>query len=102
MKGLYCYASFCVAGGTKKSRTPPQAKDGFFVPGDTVDVQQDRFFLKAVVGLTPSLLITETQQALATVFFFIVSSIQSGRFRFPLAPVAERSRAGHCLFVGFC
>ncbi len=50
MKGLNCSASFCVASCTKKSRTPPQAEDGFFVPGDTVDVQRDLFFLNAVAG----------------------------------------------------
>ncbi len=97
MKGLICYASFRVPSGTEKSLTHFQVKDDFFVPGDTVDVQQDRFFLKAVVGLTPSLLITETQHALATVYFFFVLIVRSGRFRFPLAPVAERIRAGHCL-----
>lgn len=51
MKGLNCYASFCVASGTKKSLTLTQAKDGFFVPGDTVDVQRGPLFCIAVAGL---------------------------------------------------
>jgi len=68
MKGLNCYASFCVASGTKKSLTLTQAKVGFFVPGDTVDVQRDLFFLKAVAGPTPSPLYTGNRYVPATVF----------------------------------
>ncbi len=99
MKGLIYSASFCVPSGTEKSLTHFQVKDDFFVPGDTVDVQQDLFFQRAVAGPTLSLIITEHQHALATVLLSLRNVWTRGRFRLPLAPVVERSRAGHCFFL---
>lgn len=78
MKGLNCYASFCVASGTKKSLTLTQAKDGFFVPGDIVDVQRKPFCSIAVAGHP------EIPQPIygpyfpATARFVILFSIQGG------------------------
>ncbi len=78
MKGLNCYTPFWVAGGTKKSLTPDQAKGGFFVPCDIVDVPRAPFFQVAGAELCSRLHHEVPRSAPAPVFSFAYFFIQSG------------------------
>jgi len=98
MKGLICYASFCVANGTKKGLTLSQVKGGFFVPGDTADVQREPFSRIAVAGESLQVFQESPCIAPATVRFFIGLIVRIGRFALHPQLPGFTHWAGLCLY----
>ncbi len=99
MKGRNCYSQFVRHPGFEKLHGIAYVKSSFLKPGDIDSFQREPFKMRTVVG---SGLLSDPYQSRAwpaTVLLCVFLIERSGRFRFPLTPVAERIRAGHCLFL---